>query len=232
MILGIRYKLQDAQFLNLIIDNHDVKNVSQQKSLGLHIDDKLCFTTHIDKLCCAISSKISLLRKLSTYVSMEIQKKFYKGFMQPLIDYGSIRWGGTSLVNLERVFKLQKRAAGIILNADFSTPSKDMFDLLKWMPIHKPLLYNKATLTYKALNCLTPEYVTNMLTPNSQVHDRTLRSSVDGTLMVPRSRTSLYDKSFSASAPKYWNSLPTYIKNAPSLSSFQTHLKNKLMDFT
>ena len=92
--------------------------------------------------------------------------------MQPLIDYGSITWRGTSLVNLERVLKLQKRAACIILNADFSTPSKDMFDLLKWMPIHKRLLYNKATLTYKALNGLTPEYITNMLTPNSQVHDR------------------------------------------------------------
>ena len=163
------------------------------------------------------------------------RKKFFPGhwgYIQPIIDYGSITWGGTAFVNLERVLKLQKRPARIILNADFSTPSKDMFDLLKWMPIHKRLLYNKATLTYKALNGPTPEYITNMLTPNSQVRDQTLRSSVDGTLMVPRSHTSLYDKSFSVSAPKYWNSLPTYIKNAPSLSSFKTHLKDKHMHFT
>ena len=33
MVLGTRYKLRDAQFLNLIIDNHDVKHVSQQKLL-------------------------------------------------------------------------------------------------------------------------------------------------------------------------------------------------------
>ena len=102
----------------------------------LHIDDKLSFTNHIDKLRSAISSKISLLRKLSRYVSTEVQKKFYQGYIQPLIDYGSITWGGTSLVNLERVLKLQKRTARIISNADFSTPSTDMFDL-KWMPIHK-----------------------------------------------------------------------------------------------
>ena len=31
-------------------------------------------------------------------------------------------------------------------------------------------------------------------------------------LMVPRLRTSLHDKPFSISTPKYWNSLPTYIK--------------------
>ena len=145
--------------------------------------------------------------------------------LQPLIDYGSITWGGTSLVNLERVLKLQKRTSRIILNAVFSTPSKDIFDLLKWMPIHRRLLYNKGSLTYKAL---TPEYITNMLTPNSQVHVRQLRSSVDGTLMEPRSRTS---RSFSVSAPNYWKSLPTYIKTVHSLSSFQKNLKHRLVHF-
>ena len=89
-----------------------------------------------------------------------------------------------------------------------------MFDFLKWIPIHKRLLYNKATLRYKALNGLAIEYITNMLTSTSQVYDRTLGSSVDGTLAIIRSRTSLYDQSISVSAPKYWNSLPyTYIKN-------------------
>ena len=100
------------------------------------------------------------------------------------------------------------------------------------MPIHKRLLYNMATLTYKTLNGLTPEYITNTLTPNSQVHDRQLRSSVDSTFMVLRSRTSLYDRSISVSAPKYWNSLPNYIKTAHSLSSFQANLKDRLMHFT
>ena len=107
MVLGTQYKLQDAQFLNLLIDAHDVKHVPQQKLLGLHIDDKLSFTTHIDKLCSEISPKISFLRKLSTYVSIEVQKKFYQGYKQPIIDYGSITWGGTSLVNLERVLNFK-----------------------------------------------------------------------------------------------------------------------------
>ena len=107
MVLGTRYELQDAQFLNLIIDHHHVKHVSQQKLLSLHIGDKLSFTTHIDKVCSAISSKISLLRKLSKYASIEVKKKFYQGYIQPLIDYGSITWGGTSIVNLERVLNFK-----------------------------------------------------------------------------------------------------------------------------
>ena len=41
----------------------------------------------------------------------------------------------TSLVSIEIVLKLQKRTARIIFFYSF----KDMFDLLKWMPIHKRL---------------------------------------------------------------------------------------------
>ena len=85
MVLGTRYKLQHAQFLNHIIDNHDVKHVSQQNILGLHIDEKLSITNHIDKLCSAISSKISLLRKLSTYISIEVQKNLIRDIYNHLL---------------------------------------------------------------------------------------------------------------------------------------------------
>ena len=45
-------------------------------------------------------------------------------------------------------------------------------------------MYNKAVLTYKALNNLTPEYVSNMLKPVSQTHGLNLRSSENGDLYV------------------------------------------------
>ena len=95
----------------------------QQKLLGIHIDDKLSWSFHIDNLCSTISSKISLLKQLSKYVSNDVQKKFYQGYILPLIDYGSVVWGTTSSSNIERISKLQKRAARIILHADFNTPS-------------------------------------------------------------------------------------------------------------
>ena len=93
MFLGNQYKLQDAQFLNPIMDNHDLKYGSQPKLQGLHIDDKLSCTIHTDKLCSAISSKIPLLQQLPADLSIEVQLKFYQGHMQPLIDYVSITWG-------------------------------------------------------------------------------------------------------------------------------------------
>ena len=57
---------------------------------------------------------------------MKFQKLFYQGYILPLIAYGSNTWGATSKNNIERIFKLQKRAARIILHADYNTPSSEM----------------------------------------------------------------------------------------------------------
>ena len=225
MILGALNKQIEPHEFELKIDGNQIKKTHNQKLLGIHIDDKLSWSTHIDNLCPTISSKISLLRQLSKYVSIDVQKKFYQGYILPLIDYGSVVWGTTTASNLDIIFKLQKRAARIILHADFRTPSADMFKTLSWLPIRKRLKYNKAVFTYKAINGLAPQYIADLLKPVSEIHNRTLRSSVNGALAVPRSRSSLFDRSYSYTAPKLWNSIPTQVRNSPSLKSFKDNVK-------
>lgn len=225
MIVGTRQKLRDRQELNINIDNTSISAVNKQKLLGIYIDEHLTWNQHIDYLCSTISSRISLLKQLSNYVPNNIQKIYYQGYILPLIDYGSVIWGSTFNNNIERLNKLQKRAARIILNAEFTTPSAEMYKELGWLSVAFRLKYNKAVLTYKALNKLTPSYISDLLKPMSQTDRRTLRSSDDGSLFVPRTRTTLYDGSFSCSAPKLWNSLPGCVKEAPSLSAFKKSVK-------
>ena len=119
-------------------------------------------------------------------------------------------------MNIERLNKLQKRAAHIILKVDFMTPSADTFQSLGWIPVNSRLKYNKAVFTYKALNDQTPAYISNLLKPTAKTYYRTLSSYETRNLTVLRSRTSLCDVSFSCSAPKLWNSLPDSIRMAPS----------------
>ena len=81
--------------------------------------------------------------------------------------------------------------------------------------ISKRIKYNKAILIYKALNNLTPEYITDLIKPRSHIHSVNLRSSKNGTLHVPKSRTTLYEGS---------NSLPHSVRIASSLNSYKTSL--------
>ena len=48
--------------------------------------------------------------------------------------YGSSGWVSTSVDNLNKVFRLQKRAARVIINADTRAISVDLFRELNWLP--------------------------------------------------------------------------------------------------
>ena len=229
--LGSRHRTQnEASKLDITIDGNEIKQVDKQKLLGVYIDENLLWTAHIDYLCSTISTKISLLKQLSRYVPVKVQKLFYQGYILPLIDYGSNTWGSTSKLNIEILSKLQKRAARIILKADCDTPSSEMFNELGWSTIANRHNYNKAVLTFKVLNDLTPEYISDLLKPTFETHNRNLRSATNGCLSVPRSRTSLFDRSFSATAPKLWNSLPKEIITASSLENFKQLAKTHFMN--
>ena len=75
---------------------------------------------------------------------------------------------------------------------------------------------------------MAPEYITKLLTPMSEAHSLNLRSAVNGTLYVPKSRTALYDGTFTCSAPKVWNSLPLEVRSSDSLNSFKKAVKGAL----
>ena len=170
MAAGTKRRLADSRKQEIHVGDSCIENVSKQKLLDVYIDENLNWSAHIDYLCSNISSKISLLRQLSQYVPQNVQKLFYQSYIMHLIDYGSVIWGSTSSSNLDRLLKLQKRAARIILKVDFRTPSVDMFRDLGWQSIENRVKYNKAILTYKALHDQTPEYVSKLLKPVSQTH--------------------------------------------------------------
>ena len=215
MLVGARKRVNNSGPLNIIADV-TIQSVSKQKLLGVYIDEHLSWSAHIDYLCSLVSSKISLLRQLATYVSTHIQKVYYQRYILPYIDYGSVTWGSASATNIERISKLQKCAARIILRADYDTPSVDMFSQLGWLSIPDRLKYNKAVLTYRAINNLSPEYITQLLKPVSEIHTLNL-SSENGSLYVPKARLALFDGSFSCSAPRLWNALPQTVKTSGSL---------------
>ena len=222
-VVGARKRLNDSRPLNIIADDVNIQSVSKQKLLGVYIDEHLSWSAHIDHLCSLISSKISLSRQLCTDT---YSKSLLLGiYILPYTDYGSVTWRSASATNIERISKLQKRAARIILRANYDTPSVDMFSQLGWLSTPDRLKYNKAVLTYRAINNLSPEYITQLLKPVSEVHTLNLRSSENCSLYVPKARTALFDGSFSCSAPRLWNALPQTVKTSGSLSTFKQSLK-------
>ena len=97
-----------------------------------------------------------------------------------MILYASALWTTTSKENLNKVLKLQKRAAWVILDLDTSARSVNMFKQLNWIPyddeVHEFKIFIGiiATTAYKRINSESPDYLANMLKLNSCVNSTTV----------------------------------------------------------
>ena len=230
MNIGTRQNLLNIDNINIIIDNENISGVENQKLLGIIIDKTLSWDKQIDSVCLNISRRITLLKILSKYVDESSLKQYYNAYILPIFDYGCMIWGQCSTYNMNRLLKLQKRAARIILQADFMTPSKQMFQKLGWLTFAKRVQYHTCVMVFKSLNGLAPEYLTNLLTRQSETHSRNLRSNDKYMLKIPFARTAYYEKSFSVTGPRLWNSLPLQIRQSTGLNSFTKLLKVYLLN--
>ena len=66
-----------------------------------------------------------------------------------------------------------------------------------------------------------------MLVPVNDSRYR-LRSATSTNLNVPRTRTRIGDRAFSACGPRIWNSLPDSVKQSPSYAVFKRRLHRYL----
>ena len=78
-------------------------------------------------------------------------------------DIGSCVWVSTSVDNLNTVFRLQKCAPRVILNADTRANSVDLFRELNWLPFFYEAKINQCALVYKRLNGVCPDYMPELL---------------------------------------------------------------------
>ena len=90
--IGVRSGVPQGSILGptlCLLFINDLPLITKFRFSDLFADDAAVHT-HIDSLCSALSSKLSLLRQLATYVSTYVLRKFYQGYILPLIDYGSV----------------------------------------------------------------------------------------------------------------------------------------------
>ena len=94
------------------------------------IDQKLSFDDHIEELCNKFCQRIAVLSKIKRFLPLEQRKAFYDAVIKQTMLYSSNVWSACFIGNLQSVFRLQKRSARIILDADRRANSAEPFTRL------------------------------------------------------------------------------------------------------
>ena len=55
--------------INIRVNGNEINRVHSVKSLGVHIDEHLTWSVHIDKLCKKIASAIGVLKRIRPFIT-------------------------------------------------------------------------------------------------------------------------------------------------------------------
>ena len=107
--------------------------------------------------------------------------------------------------------------------------------IASWTPLvessgasHIPAV--RSVLAYRCLHETAPAYLAESLHRTSDVDIRRRRRSADSAMLVVPStrRSTLGDRAFPVTSARAWNSLPSSVRNAPSLTTFRRELMTVL----
>ena len=189
--------------------------------LGITINCTLTWDTHVQSVIKKCNSFLYLLSRIKPFLSIDIRKRFYNAYILPHFDFCCVIWGNCSSSLEDKLVKFQKRAARVILDLDYLTPSDTLFKEINWMTFPERVIYLKAVQMFKTINNDSPEYLKSLFKFTSEIHSRLLRSSSNTLLYSPRPNTELYRSTFTFSGSSIWNSLPSFVKNSSSLKQFK-----------
>jgi len=154
---------------------------------------------------------------------MSVYSLFYNATIKPRFLYGGAVWSITSKANIKRVFRLQKRAARVILDVKTARDERtvDLCNKVDWLPFYEEINVNKLCLIFKCLHGQCPEYISSQLIRVSDISVRSSRYS-HITLRCPKSNIATEGgKTFASTSTSLWNSLPPNIRSCDSINVFK-----------
>ena len=117
ILIGSRPKISSIDVQPTVkIDTPPIKRVKCTKLLGVEIDEHLKWEKHVDHIASKVSSGIGTIKKLKEFVDRDTLVLVYNALIQPHFDYCYEVWDELDKVLIERLQKLQNRAARLIMN--------------------------------------------------------------------------------------------------------------------
>ena len=204
------------------IGNSEVVNSSEEKLLGVQIDNKLSFGNHVSKLCQKASNKLYALARISPYMDQSKLRTLMRAFITSQFQYCPLIWMFHSRQLNKKINKIQERALRITYQDAESTYS-ELLEKDCAVTIHTKNLQLLMTEMYKTKNGLNPSFMQEIFCENATHYN--LRNNNE--FVQPRVKSvNNGTESVRFKGPQLWQMLPPTIRNSNSLCQFKTKIKN------
>ena len=164
--------------------NFKGQNISAKEEvdlLGITIDNKLTFETHISSLCRKAAGQLNALKRLSYYIPVETRKILVEAFIFSNFNYCPLAWYFSTAKQMNKIERIQERALRFI-NNDYHSDYSTLLSKNEHVTMEVKRMQFLCTEIYKTLNGLNSNYMNKIFVKNCSRYS----SRRPHDLMVPR----------------------------------------------
>uniref|UniRef100_A0A8K9WWK7 Reverse transcriptase domain-containing protein n=1 Tax=Oncorhynchus mykiss TaxID=8022 RepID=A0A8K9WWK7_ONCMY len=187
------------------LDGSDLEYVDNYKYLGVWLDCKLSFQTHIKHLQSKIKSRIGFLFRNKASFTYAAKHTLVKLTILPILDFGDVIYKIASNTLLGKLDVVYHSAIRFVTKAPYTTHHCDLDTLVGWPSLHTRRQTHWLQVIYKSLLGKAPPYLSSLVT--IAAHTSSTRSSRYLSLVTPKANSSFGRLSFQFSAATDWNKL-------------------------
>lgn len=213
--------------IDIKINGVKIDRVYSTKFLGVMIDSKLTWKSHIDYMSSKLSKCVGILAKCRKTLYKSALISLYYSFAYPYLIYCNHVWGNNYQINLEKIFILQKKLIRIVTCSPYRAHTEPLFVANNVLTVYDINTYVIGMFMYKCMNEGISGDFRNYFVRNSDINEHYLRNT--GELRIPYARLDVTKFSVRVNGAKVWNSIPCHIKNSNSACCFKRHLREHIL---
>ena len=195
------------------------------KFLGITIDFKLNWKSHIYKIQKKLSSACGVLYILRNKITLNIARTLYFSLVYPYLTYGNIIWASTFSTNMKGLRVTQKKIVRIMLRKRRFEPSTPLFARLKLLKLDDINKLNAFSFLFKSINQIISSPIRFQARFVGPYHLRNPQP-----LQVPNHGSNQSKYFIHVRGSKLWNSLPNEIRStANNFLTFKRKIKHLFM---
>ena len=203
----------------LKMGDHLIDRTKSYRYLGLIVDEKLSWESHINEICWKLSQVAGVILKIRSLLSREAMMLVYHSLVGSKLRYGLICWATATKSILDKVNVAHNK---IITYLTFSKRCSRMWPLysqIKVLPLDILIQVEQAKTMFKFETEKLPQVFDKYFRKPSHQHN-TRFASTQKNFQYLRITSAQERSLLKYYGPKVWASIPVHIKNAESLKEF------------
>ena len=226
------YSIFIPKQFRIFINDTPLEQCDKYKYLGVIIDKKLSWKSHIEYISTKVSKACGALAKLRHCLDTNVLIEIYHALIHSYVRYGILAWDTATETTIKPLQTLLNRAIRIITFAPFGHVDlepiyKDLFIL----NVNDTFILETSKFMYKLKKGLLPVSIGdyfNQSRPKYCISPYNLRTRNENRSIPTRLVNS--ENSIHIRGDIVWNSIPEIITNSPSFKIFKRQIKAILIE--